>query len=261
MIVINDIEQGSPEWHRLRLGVVTASRAAEFSAEPKLAPFPTKGVRYEKIGSEHRYDIMNDCLRGIFTGKNKKLLEDEIRSLLPRVYPDARQGYMCELVAQIATGLVPEEMSFKQCEWGKEHEDAARALFELKNDLDVIVPSFIYKDSDKRFGISPDGIVKGQKIGVEIKCPYTTKVFVEFATCNKIKQEYYDQCQFSMWVTGFDAWYFVNYDPRINGENLHQVLIERDQDYMDKYENAAKHFISDMDKMISKLNLNKISEL
>lgn len=63
-----------------------------------------------------------------------------------------RQGYMAELVGQIVTGLLPDEMSFKQCEWGNEHEDSARALFELELGVDVKVPAFIYKDENKRCG-------------------------------------------------------------------------------------------------------------
>ena len=40
MIIINDIEQSSDDWFRLKAGVISASRAAEFSSEPKLAPMP-----------------------------------------------------------------------------------------------------------------------------------------------------------------------------------------------------------------------------
>ena len=256
MIIIEDIEQGTEDWFKARAGVITASRAAEFSAEPKLAPIPDC-AKYMKmtISKSHLYIYKGKN----FEGGNKLTAQKKLRESLPRVYPDMRQGYMCELVGQIATGLLPDEMSFKQCEWGKENEDSARAFFELETGLDVTVPAFIYKDKSKRFGISPDGLItglhEGKKIGLELKCPYTTKVFVEFATCNKIKNDYYEQCQFSMWVADYDGWFFANYDPRVKTKNLHKVLIERDQEYMDKYDRAAKKFTSDMDLMLSKLDL------
>ena len=254
MIIIEDVEQGTEDWFKARAGVVTASRAAEFSVEPKLAPLPSD-IKYCKSGGKHSFIYGGNN----YIGTNKAELQGMIRSDLPRVYPDMRQGYMCELVGQIATGLLPDEMSFKQCEWGKDHEDQARAFFELETDLDVTVPAFIYKDESKRFGISPDGLIsglsEGKKVGLELKCPYTTKVFVEFATCNKIKNEYYEQCQFSMWVTGYDGWFFAKYDPRVKTKNLHKVLIGRDQSYMDKYDKAAEKFTSDMDLMLSKLDL------
>lgn len=249
MIIIDQIEQGTPDWHRARAGVITASRASEFSSEAKLAPMPD--ATYEKVGKLHvfHYDYST------FEGTNKAEVQNEIRSILPRVYGDMRQGYMAELVAQIATGLIPEQMSFKQCEWGHEHEDQARAFFELEHGVDVTVPAFIYRDKEKRFGISPDGLITGTKIGLELKCPFTSKVFVEFATCDKIKKEYIEQCQYSMWVTGYEGWYFANYDPRITTKKLHWVLIERDQAFMDKYDEAEKNFIRDMDSMLGKLDL------
>lgn len=257
MIVIDDIEQGSQDWFKCRAGVITASRAAEFSSEPKLAPMPDECDYHYMKDKDGHYFYMNDGRK--FQGKNKSKVENEIRSTLPPVYSDMRQGYMAELVGQIATGLLPEEMSFKQCDWGKEHEDAARAFFELELNVDVEVPAFIYKDENKRCGISPDGLIKGEfqgkKVGLELKCPFTTKVFVEFAACEKIKKEYIEQCQFSMWVTGYDAWFFANYDPRVKTKNLHYVLIERDQSFMDKYDRAYKAFSHDMDLMLSKLDL------
>jgi len=250
VIIIDQIEQGTPDWHRARAGVITASRASEFSMEEGLAPMPDN-VFYEKKGNEHLYI----CNKVEYTGTNLTKLKTKIRATLPPVYGDMRQGYMAELVAQIATGLIPEQMSFKQCEWGHEHEDQARAFFELEHGVDVTVPAFIYRDKEKRFGISPDGLIVGKKIGLELKCPFTSKVFVEFATCDKIKKEYIEQCQYSMWVTGYEGWYFANYDPRITTKKLHWVLIERDQAFMDKYDEAEKNFIRDMDLMLGKLDL------
>lgn len=250
MIIVDQIEQGTPDWHRARAGVATASRASEFSSEAKLAPMPDN-IQYKKEGKEHQY-YTKDV---IFVGTNKAEVQNRLRERLPPVYGDMRQGYMAELVAQIATGLIPEQMSFKQCEWGHEHEDQARAFFELEHGVDVTVPAFIYRDKEKRFGISPDGLITGTKIGLELKCPFTSKVFVEFATCDKIKKEYIEQCQYSMWVTGYEGWYFANYDPRITTKKLHWVLIKRDQAFMDKYDEAEVNFIRDMDSMLGKLDL------
>ena len=254
MIIIDDIEQGSADWHLSRSGVVSASRAAEFSTEPKLAPMPSDAT-YSKEGKDHVFWHNYTERRGT----NKTDLQTAIRESLPRVYGDMRQSYMCELVAQIITGEIPEQMGFRQCEWGHDHEDEARAHIELDLGIDVTVPAFIYRDEIKRFGISPDGLVtglyKGKKTGLELKAPFTTKVFVEFATCEKIKQMYVDQCQYSMWVTGYDQWIFANYDPRIINEDkrLHHVVIERDPVYMSKYDAAEKTFIPAMDAMLDKM--------
>ena len=250
MIVIDDIEQGTSEWLKTRLGVISASRASEFSQQSKLAPMP-EDATYEKTKDGHCFNFNGV----VYTGKNKAVLQNEIRETLPRVYPDMRGSYMAELVGQVCTGFVPDEFSFKQTEWGKDHEHEARSYFEFETGLKVNEVAFIYRDESRRFGVSPDGLIDGKKIGLELKCPFTTKVFIEFACNEKIKQEYIEQCQYSMWVTGYDAWYFANYDPRIKGKKLHHVLIERDQTYMDKYDKAEKSFIADMDKMLKKMNV------
>jgi hypothetical protein len=250
MIIIDNIEQGTTQWFFTKAGVVSASRASEYSSEPKLAPLPDDHLYY-KDGNEHFIKIGDRQ----FSGANKSNVTKEARESLLPVYGDMRQGYMCELVAQICTGEIPEEMSFKQCEWGKDHEDEARAHIELELGVDVTVPAFIYRDNDKRFGVSPDGLIDGKKIGLELKVPFTSKVFVEFATCDKIKKEYIEQCQFSMWVTGYEGWYFANYDPRMKSKNLHYTLIERDQKYMDKYDRAEINFIKDMNTMLDKMGV------
>lgn len=251
MQIITNVEQGSADWLALRLGVATASRAAEFSMESKLASFPSD-ISIKKNGK------VNSCLyRGKeYSDTNKINLQNTIRELLPREYPDMRNGYIYELAAEVCTAQCKEQGKFKQTEWGHEYEDAARATFELVTGLEVETVSFIYKDENKRFGISPDGLIKGQKCGLELKCPFDSKVFVEFVAGGKIKPEYIEQCQFSMWVTGFDAWYFASYDPRMNCSNLHYVKIERDESYMKKYDRAQTEFIRDMDNVLNKMGVN-----
>lgn len=253
MIIVNNIEQNSKEWLQLRLGVITASRAKDFSEESKLAPLPD--IKHTQEGKKHCVAWDVDGETRIIEGTNKAKLFTEVRESLPRVYSDARQVYMAELCGEVATGDFPEQVSAKTMAWGNDHEDEARAAFAFETGLTVDEVGFIYKDESKRFGISPDGLIKDEKIGLEIKCPFTTKVFIEFATCDKIKPEYHEQCQFSMWVTGYDGWYFASYDPRVKGQNLYFKLIERDQAYMDKYDKAAEKFLSDMDAMLKKLDL------
>jgi hypothetical protein len=255
VIIIDSIEQGSAAWFALKNGVISASRACEFSTESKLAPLPDD-ITYVKAGKEHVFNY-GDLE---FRGTNKLELTTAIRQTIKPIYGDMRQSYMAELVGQVATGIIPEQMSFKQCEWGHKYEDEARAFFELETGHDVTVPAFIYRDDKQRFGLSPDGLitglVEGKRYGLELKCPFTTRVFVEFVTCDKIKKEYLEQCQYSMWITGYNGWYFAKYDPRVKSHNLHYVLIERDQKYMDKYNKAEPAFIRDMDIMLEKMGVS-----
>ena len=61
MIIIDDIEQGTDSWFRCKAGVASASRSAEFSMEPKLAPMPDK-ITYEKVQYTNTVDTQHDLI-------------------------------------------------------------------------------------------------------------------------------------------------------------------------------------------------------
>lgn len=173
-----------------------------------------------------------------------------IKDALAKIDSATRQSYMAELVAQICTGEKP-EINAKQLEWGQMHEAAARNAYELLTDHQVSVCGFKFHEN-LRSGCSPDGEIKSLRRGVEIKCPYSSKVFIEFLTCDQIKDEYKKQCQFGMWITGFETWDFVNYDPRMEKNMLHYVTLERDEKLMKEFNEKIPEFIYDMDKMLLK---------
>ena len=198
-----DVQQGSREWHMMRAGVITASRA--------------------------------DCLLAA-----KGTLK--------------RDGYLAELVGQVCTGQVPDDIPAKALMWGREHELAAKGAYSAAR-LEIVkdIP-FIYKDRAMRFGCSPDGLLSDR--GLELKCPWSTRTYIEFACSDKIKPEYIKQCQFSMWMSGLDQWDFANFDPRMQSKKLHLVTIERDEKMMKLLDEAGAEFIEDMDAMLNKLGFS-----
>ena len=254
MVIIDNLEQGITEWLRARSARITASRAAEFSSEPSLAPLPE--IKVTKEGK------VNYCLfdGSTYEHTNKLELHRMIRERLPRVYSDMRNGYLHELIGQVCTGEIKEQVPFKQAEWGHENEDIARSIFEFETGKEVRQVGFIYKDDDQRAGISPDGLIVGEESGLEIKCPWDTKWHIDFILAKKIKPEYIEQCQFSMWVTGYKRWYFASYDPRMKSKRLHHVTIERDDAFMKKYDEAYKVFIGEMDEKLESIGF-KFSDI
>jgi predicted phage-related endonuclease len=167
-----------------------------------------------------------------------------------------RQSYMSELVAQVATGLLPEEISAKPLAWGKYHEDAARDAYSAKTFERIEETAFIYQDQAMRAGISPDGLILGQNKGVELKCPWSSAVWVNFAGFGIIKKEEIAQVQFSLLVTGFKTWSFCKYDPRnINCKKLHVVDMERDEQMIEQMRQGLIEFIEDMDQALQELGL------
>ncbi len=164
-----------------------------------------------------------------------------------------RATYLSELVAQVCTGL-PEEVSCKILQWGNAYEEEAKFEYAIKTLEPVDEIPFIYKDKAMCFGCSPDGICNDY--GLELKCPWTSKVFIEFVCSKKIKPEYIKQCQFSMWVSGLDKWDFAVFDPRMKHKKLHYVTLEKDQKMIDKFEEAAVDFINDMNEMLLKMGVS-----
>lgn len=130
MNIIFDIEQGSDEWLKMRLGKLTAS---------KFADVMTKG-------------------RGDAPSKT-------------------RESYMYQIAAEILTGSPQDSFKNSAMDWGNECEPAARAAYELENDVDVVECAFI--ERDEWVGVSPDGLVNDDGL-LEIKCPNSTTQIKRF---------------------------------------------------------------------------------
>lgn len=178
-----------------------------------------------------------------------------ISKVLAKKGTETRAGYMSELIGQIATREA-EELNAKALTWGKDNEVAARAVYQFDQSVNVESIGFIY-GPDKRTGCSPDGRITSLNKGLEIKCPLTPKVHVDFLTMDKVKIEYIYQVQFSMFVTGFDQWDFCSYHPKfkVPGTMFKAITIDRDQALMDRFANDVGEFVSDMDKELMKLSI------
>lgn len=193
------IEQGSEEWLKARLGVITASNISKVLA---------------KKGS------------------------------------DTRNGYMAELVGQVCTGT-SEELNAKALEFGKANEASARAAYQFSTGYNVEEVGFIY-GPDNRTGCSPDGLITDLNKGLELKVPFTSRVYIEFLCSDKIKKEYRDQVDFCLWITGFSTWDFVNFNPRMKKNMLHIQTIERCELKMAFFNEAIPEFCHEMDLMLEK---------
>lgn len=169
-------------------------------------------------------------------------------------YSETRKTYMLELIAQVATGRLPEQSQFKQAAWGHENEPLAREAYEARDLSCVNTCGLIYKDESMRCGISPDGMLDDR--GLEIKNPFTTQVHLETLLNGVIKPEYLTQCQYSMWVTGLERWDFCSYDFRMRGKPENRLVVMpqyRDMEVMDRFDDEIPKFILEMDEQLGKL--------
>ena len=107
-----------------------------------------------------------------------------------------------------------------------------------------------------RCAISPDGLLMDDSHGLEIKSPFTTQVHIDTLLNGNIKPDYYVQCQYSMWVTGWNRWDFCSYDNRMRGcasNRLHVIPVKRDEHYMKLFDERVPAFIKKMDEALAKL--------
>ena len=178
----------------------------------------------------------------------------EVSKAIAKVGTDTRNTYMCQLVAEVATGVV-EEINSKYIDWGRLHEKAARASYEFQNDCEIESVGFIFKDDSFREGASLDGIIQGTNKMIEIKTPYNPTNYIKFLVDDKIKPEYMYQYQYQMRVTGADVADFVQYDPRMKVNPLKVLTVHRDQEIQDKFNELIPAFISDMDNMLEKVGI------
>ncbi|WP_422730709.1 lambda exonuclease family protein [Pectobacterium brasiliense] len=204
------ISQGSTEWKKCRLACITASRVGDILTEPK---------------------AKKDKDAGVLSGM--------------------AETYMNELIAEVCTAEIPDEIPARPLLWGKEHEEAARILFEFENDVTITQPPIFYKDEFMRCACSPDGMCSDGR-GLELKSPYTSSQYVKFRLggLEAVKKEYMAQVQYSMWVSEMSEWWFSNYDPRMRGENMHSIIIPKDNEFHDAFEIKIPKFIQKMDEYL-----------
>lgn len=104
-------------------------------------------------------------------------------------------------------------------DWGNANESNAAFEFEMMTGIPIRASKFITKEDWA--GCSPDGLC-GDGSGLEIKCPYGIRKDPN-PTFKGLDQQphYYDQVQFSLWVTGWSDWYFFQWTP--HGRLLSEV--------------------------------------
>lgn len=178
----------------------------------------------------------------------------EVHNAVAKLGTEKRNTYMCQLIAEVSSGMV-EEINSKYLEWGKINEDGARSSYEFANNCEIEQVGFIFKDESFREGASIDGFVRSEKKLVEIKCPYNTTNYIKFLVEDKIKAEYQWQYQFQMRVTGAEVADFVQYDPRMAVKPLKILTVERDEEYQSKFDELIPAFIHDLDTMLEMIGI------
>ncbi|MCK5610623.1 YqaJ viral recombinase family protein [Candidatus Pacearchaeota archaeon] len=133
---------------------------------------------------------------------------------------------------------------------GHQLEDEARAFFAMLNDVDVEQVGLCYFDERKDRSCSPDGLMKAEKEGLEIKCPELAAHY-EYLKAGILPTKYFVQCQGNLYITGFNKWHFFSYHPGM--KPLH-IEIERDEIWIAKLSKALDDFVVELDETYDEMH-------
>jgi hypothetical protein len=117
------------------------------------------------------------------------------------------QTYVEDVV--LALFIQKEFKSNKDTERGHRLEPTARTKYEFETGFSVLEVGFL--EHNDYCGASPDGLVKGQKKGLEIKARNAPKHLALLRT-QKVDSATIWQMNMNMLISGYETWDFVSYN-------------------------------------------------
>jgi len=163
-----------------------------------------------------------------------------------------RANYKMEVVVSRLTGLAIDHYVSPAMVWGIEHEEEARAAYELNTGAMVEPAGFAIHPTIQYFGASPDGLLGSEGL-LEIKCP-ESRTHLEYVTAGTVPSEYLWQmcaelaCTERKWVD------FVSFDPRMPKHlRLFVRRYNRDDAKIAQMEAEVVKFLGEVDAVIASL--------
>lgn len=164
-----------------------------------------------------------------------------------------------EIIWEWLTGLPASDFeSSKATDWGLAHEAEAIRLYEKATRRKVVRGKFFHLKGSDLIGCTPDAVGRGY--GLEVKCPYGGKNHVRTLVSGKVPEEYMDQVDGHMWITGKAQCDFVSYDPRPKEERHRLVIVKvvrdeaRIQDLAKRVRMVESAVRANLDKLRVKLH-------
>lgn len=125
---------------------------------------------------------------------------------------DQQKAYLLQLAGESILGIPEESYTSYDMGRGTELEPEAVLLYELITGNTVNTVGMCYRDNNKLYSCSPDGLIDGKEKGLEIKCPKLS-THVGYLLGKKLPTDYFQQVHGSMHVTDFPEWDFMSYYP------------------------------------------------
>lgn len=226
--------QRSPEWFSARLGNVTASnvtKTMDYYAVTKTNI--NKAIEYYQLNKGSFSDEWTEKMLTEYPVEFCLRAGVELREQASRM--NYRHGIVTERITKMPAELDPYQS--KDMVWGTYLEPEARYMYQRKCGHKVQDAPLMLHPS-LMCGASPDGLVIDTRTGelgtLEIKCLRSANHLYKVIETGEMPEDYRNQIQMQMWITGRDWCDFVAYDSRVK-EGLHLFVkrIEYDEFYVD----------------------------
>lgn len=234
-------EQGSPEWHSARAGVITASMFKV--ARERVGGLNDQQAKYVEViragGSE-----AEAAEAGGYKTKPRRTetVERAILGLPIGDFSDKAKAYAFRLAVERISGQ-PLDEGFEtwQMRRGHELEPQARAEHEVQAGVIVDRAGFVTTD-DGVFGASADGLIDHDG-GSEYKC-LVSPDGLRLVLLEDDISEFTDQMQGCMWITGRKWWHYGLFCPALKsiGLQLYWTEVKRDDNYIEQMEPELLQF-------------------
>lgn len=168
-----------------------------------------------------------------------------------------REAYLWEVVAERLAGGPMRDSGGQAKEWGQEAEDLARRLYCARTGNLVKQVGFAVHSRIKYCGASSDGLVIGDKRGIEVKSPFNSGVHAR--TLGKgMPDAHHWQTQGNCWVLELDALDFLSYDPAFpSPHDLYIQEVKRREADIKDLAHAVKQFLAEVQVAVSDIQSTK----
>jgi len=149
------------------------------------------------------------------------------------------EGLLSDMANQVIDGEAAEHYYGRDMQNGHEREQESRDYWEIQNDIEIQQVGLIYKDEQRLFHISPDGIMPDIEWGFETK---NAKATVQYERLKKktVEGKHWVQCQMSLYVTGYKCWVYQSY---CRGMTTLTINVYPDLEFIKKLEGQLYNFV------------------
>jgi hypothetical protein len=250
-----DCEQGSPEWHVERAGLITASMVS--TVRKLVGGLNEQQQKYVDLVSGGADPAAAAKDAGYKKAPSSQKLDDAIAGKPCGEYGEAALNYAFRLACERISGLpLDEGFQTYQMKRGNELEPEARSRHEFEIGCEVI-PTGMVKSLNGKFGASADGLI-GEDGGAEYKCLVSPER-IRSVLIDGDMSEFTDQVQACLWLTGRKWWHFVLYCPALEpaGKDITVYEVQRDDKYILKMESDLIAFDQLVCEYVGKIKSSK----